>query len=135
MPLVSRTPGGSSRQGASASAVHVSGFSRGELGPVEIETAEKRPAPVSAKAAAPAAAAVSSCSGIAIDAHAIELRLRGAFAGQYDATLRVRDSLERPIVGGLMRLSRGTALLVQQPGSGMFLLRVQHTVVGWTSRS
>ena len=43
--------------GASASAVHVSGFSRGELGPVEIETAEKRPAPVSAKAAAPAAAA------------------------------------------------------------------------------
>jgi len=51
--------------GASTSAVHVSGFSRGELGPVEIETAEKRPAPVSAKAPAPAAPAKAAAPAAA----------------------------------------------------------------------
>jgi hypothetical protein len=39
--------------GASTSAVHVSGFSRGELGPVEIETAETRPAPACLEALGP----------------------------------------------------------------------------------
>ena len=56
--------------GASTSAVHVSGFSRGELGPVEIETAEKRPAPVSAKAPAPAAPAKAAAPAAAAKAAA-----------------------------------------------------------------
>ena len=47
--------------GAGTAAVHVSGFSRGELGPTEIETSAKRPAaPASSVAATPAAAATKA---------------------------------------------------------------------------
>jgi hypothetical protein len=51
---------------------------------------------------------------LTVDVQGLELRARNLYTGQYDALLTVRDSVERPVVGGSMRLSRGTIYLIPQ---------------------
>jgi hypothetical protein len=55
---------------------------------------------------------------LTLDVAGLELRARGAFSGQLDALLTLRDSVEAPTVGGSVRLSRGTIFLVPQGGGG-----------------
>lgn len=53
-------------------------------------------------------------SRITLDLHGLELKARNMYTGQLDALLTARDSVERPIIGGSMRFSKGSLLLNPQ---------------------
>ena len=53
-------------------------------------------------------------SRITLDINSLELKARNLYTGQVDALLTARDSLERPIIGGSMRFSRGSLFLNPQ---------------------
>ena len=53
-------------------------------------------------------------SRITLDINSLELKARNLYTGQVDALLTARDCLERPIIGGSMRFSRGSLFLNPQ---------------------
>ena len=57
-------------------------------------------------------------SRLAFDLHQLEVRARNMYTGQVDALLTARDSVERPVIGGSMRFSRGSLFLNPQADSG-----------------
>lgn len=64
------------------------------------------------RGAAPVLAAMQH--RMTIDVGNLELKVRNLYAGQLDALLTVRDSVERPLVGGSLRFSRGSIYLIPQ---------------------
>lgn len=65
-----------------------------------------------ARGAAPVLAAMQH--RLTVDVQGLELRARNTYAGQVDALLTVRDSVEHPVVGGSLRFSRGSVYLIPQ---------------------
>ena len=53
-------------------------------------------------------------SRLTFDLHQLEIKARNMYTGQVDALLTARDSVERPIIGGSMRFSRGSLFLNSQ---------------------
>lgn len=53
-------------------------------------------------------------SRLTFDVHQLEIKARNMYTGQVDALLTARDSIERPIIGGSMRFSRGSLFLNSQ---------------------
>ena len=51
---------------------------------------------------------------ITLDLQGLEVKARNMYTGQLDALLTARDSLERPVVGGSMRFSKGSIYLNPQ---------------------
>ena len=51
---------------------------------------------------------------ITVDVQGLEVRVRNIYTGQLDALVTVRDSVERPVVGGSVRFSRGAVYLIPQ---------------------
>jgi hypothetical protein len=51
---------------------------------------------------------------LSIDVQNMEMRVRNLYNGQLDALLTVRDSIEQPVIGGSVRLSRGALYLMPQ---------------------
>jgi len=51
---------------------------------------------------------------LTVDVKGLEIRARNAYAGQLDALLTVRESVDKPIVGGSLRFSRGSIYLIPQ---------------------
>jgi hypothetical protein len=62
----------------------------------------------------PAAAMQKVQNRMTVDINGLELRVRNAYTGQLDALLTLRDSVQRPVVGGSMRFSRGAVYLMPQ---------------------
>jgi hypothetical protein len=56
--------------------------------------------------------------GLVAEASGLELRVRNAYSGLLDATVRVGGSLAAPVVGGELKLSRGTVYLMGSAGGG-----------------
>lgn len=61
---------------------------------------------------------VVGAEGLVAEASGLELRVRSAYSGLLDATVRVAGSLAAPVVGGELKLSKGTVYLVGQAGGG-----------------
>lgn len=53
-------------------------------------------------------------SRLTFDLNQLEVKARNLYTGQVDALLTARDSVERPIIGGSMRFSRGSLFLNPQ---------------------
>jgi hypothetical protein len=53
-------------------------------------------------------------SRLTFDLHQLEIKAKNVYTGQVDALLTARDSVERPVVGGSMRFSRGSVFLNSQ---------------------
>ena len=53
-------------------------------------------------------------SRLTFDLNQLEVKARNMYTGQVDALLTARDSVERPIIGGSMRFSRGSLFLNPQ---------------------
>lgn len=53
-------------------------------------------------------------SRITLDLYGLEMKARNAYTGQLDALLTVRESIDKPIIGGSIRFSRGSLLLNPQ---------------------
>ena len=51
---------------------------------------------------------------LTLDVKDLELRVRNIYTGQLDALVTVRDSVERPLIGGSVRFSRGSVYLLPQ---------------------
>lgn len=51
---------------------------------------------------------------ITVDVQGLEVRVRNIYTGQLDALVTVRDSVERPVVGGSLRFSRGAVYIIPQ---------------------
>jgi hypothetical protein len=56
--------------------------------------------------------------GLVAEASSLELRVRNAYSGLLDATVRIGGSVAAPVVGGELKLSKGTVYLVGQAGGG-----------------
>jgi hypothetical protein len=65
-----------------------------------------------ARGAAPVIAAMQH--RLTVDVQGLELRVRNLYTGQMDALLTLRDSVERPVMGGSLRFSRGAVYLIPQ---------------------
>jgi hypothetical protein len=65
-----------------------------------------------ARGAAPVIAAMQH--RLTVDVQGLELRVRNLYTGQMDALLTLRDSVERPLMGGSLRFSRGAVYLIPQ---------------------
>jgi len=56
--------------------------------------------------------------GLVAEVTSLELRVRNAYSGLFDATVRIGGSVAAPVVGGELKLSKGTVYLVGQAGGG-----------------
>jgi len=65
-----------------------------------------------ARGAAPVIAAMQH--RLTVDVQGLEVRVRNLYTGQMDALLTLRDSVERPVMGGSLRFSRGAVYLIPQ---------------------
>lgn len=75
-----------------------------------------RPMPPPPPASDGGAAEVPLPEGLLAEASALELRVRNAYSGLLDAAVRIGGSVAAPVVGGEVKLSKGTVYLVGQAG-------------------
>ena len=81
------------------------------------QTPRQKPPPASGPEAAGGDDQASG-DAISVAVSDLDLKVRNMYTGLFDGKLSLRGSVAKPVVGGLLKFSRGTAYLIEAPQSG-----------------